>query len=60
MCEHAREVQRIRVVRRDFENRGVDIRRSLPLLRLLQRDADRDRLVERQGAVGARGRYASF
>jgi hypothetical protein len=52
--EDAREVQRVRMIRCNFENRGVDVRRGLPLLGLLQRDANRDRLVERQGAVGAR------
>jgi hypothetical protein len=55
VCEHTREMQRVGVIRRDLENRAVDVRRGRQLLRLLQRDRDRDRLVERQSAVGVRG-----
>ena len=49
--EHAGEVQRAGVVGRDLEDAAVDLRRRRPLLGLLQRDRDRQRLVDAQRAV---------
>jgi hypothetical protein len=49
-------MQGVGVVRRDFEDAAVDVRRRTPLLCLVKRDGDRDRFVERQGAVVARQR----
>ena len=57
MGKHAREVQRVGMVRRCFEDRAVDVRRSFPLLCLLQRDGDRDRFVKRERSV-SRSAYA--
>jgi len=45
------------MVRRGFEDRAVDVRRSFPLLCLLQRDGDRDRFVKRERSV-SRSAYA--
>jgi len=52
--EDTREMQRVGVVGRDFEDLPVDLSRDRPLLGLLQRDRDRQRLVETQRAVVAR------
>jgi hypothetical protein len=52
--EHAGEVQRARVVGRGFEDAPVDLSGRCPLLGLLQRDRDRQRLVDAQRTVIAR------
>jgi hypothetical protein len=54
MGEDAREVQRVGMVGGNFEDPAVDLPRGRPLLGLLQRDRDRQRLVETQRAVVAR------
>ena len=51
MREDAREVQRARMVGRDIKNAAVDVCGSSPLLALLQREGDRHRLVQAEGAV---------
>ena len=52
--ENPREVQRVGMVGRDFEDPAVDLPGGRPLLGLLQHDRDRQRLVEAQRAVVAR------
>ena len=54
MGEDAREVQRVGMVGVDFKDPAVDLPRGRPLLGLLQRDRDRQRLVETQRTVVAR------
>jgi hypothetical protein len=54
MGEHSREVQRAGVVGRGLEEPAVDLTGGRPLLVLLERDRDRQRLVEAQRAVVAR------
>ena len=51
MGEHAGEVQRAGMVGRDLEDASVDLRGRRPLLGLLQRDRDRQRLVDAQRSV---------
>ena len=51
MGEHTGEVQRAGMVGRDLEDGSVDLRSRRPLLGLLQRDRDRQRLVDAQGSV---------
>ena len=49
--EHAGEVQRAGMVGRDLEDAAVDLRGRRPLLGLLERDRDRERLVDAQRPV---------
>jgi hypothetical protein len=51
MGEHAGEVQRRGMVGRDLEDAAVDLAGRRPLLGLLQRDRDRQRLVEAERPV---------
>jgi hypothetical protein len=51
MSEDAGEVQRAGMVRRRFEDAPVDLAGGRPLLGLLQRDRDGERLVDAQRAV---------
>ena len=51
MGEHPGEMQRAGMVGRDLEDGLVDFRGCRPLLGLLQRDGDRQRLVDAQGSV---------
>ena len=44
-------MQRVGMVGRDLEDAAVDVRRSRPLLVLLQQDRDRERFVQAEGAV---------
>ena len=56
MREHTGEVQRAGMVGRDLEDASVDLRSRRPLLGLLQRDRDRQRLVDAQRSV-VNGRF---
>ena len=60
MGENPREVKRVSVVGRDFEDPAVDLPSGRPLLRLLQHDRDRQRLVEAQRAVVGRLRRPDY
>jgi hypothetical protein len=53
MGENTREVQRVGMVGRHFEDAAVDLASGRPLLGLLQHDRDRQRFVEAQRAVVA-------
>ena len=54
MGEHAREVQRIGMVRRDLEDAAVQLLRGRPLLGLVQHEGDRNCLVHIERAVVTR------
>ena len=56
MGKHAGVAQRAGMVGHDFEDRFVHLRRRRPLLGLLQRDRDRQRLVDAQRSV-VNGRF---
>ena len=47
-------MQRISMVRRDFENAAINVSRGSPLLVLLQDDGKRHRFVQAERAVGTR------
>ena len=54
MGEDSREVQRVGMLGRHFEDIAVDLRGGRPLFGLLQDDRDRQRFVEAQRAIVAR------